>query len=402
MSFLVPIARKQIRTAPGMGGINNSKKRRTIMCKINGRKLGELRAQTGISRKKLADELGLSSKTIGNYETGYTEPTSEVLDKICFILKINREDVELQNVGYDFSIGESKTVASTRKQKGFVRYRTPEQTEEWIMERRTKSSSEELKDVKSALNNSFGIGKKRYILVNPLSVHIPEWQRDTDFAKSTEISKNYDDVKFDPIKSYIADDGKLCVADGAHRVVAFVMGEENMILTEVLNCTEREAILTFLDQSSGRKSMSFADTYRAGVKANIEDYIIFKNFFEARGIQITAENNTRIKNPIGYVRPSRTIIRMMKRDRETLSKVVDLIKKLHWCGSEKSVFIIRNFEVLMRLYSCYGTEVENRLLEKCKGAAYYEGKIVPIKGNAALFDFLCKEIAREDEAIEEE
>ena len=44
------------------------------MCKINGKKLEELRVQAGISKAELARELGVSGQTITNYENGKYAP----------------------------------------------------------------------------------------------------------------------------------------------------------------------------------------------------------------------------------------------------------------------------------------------------------------------------------------
>lgn len=358
------------------------------MCKINGTKLGEIRTERGITQKALAKELGLSTSTISHYENGIDNPSDENLAKICMILNIDSDEVTIHDVGYSFVNGESKTVGYVRRKKGFVRYLKPEELEEWIDLRRTETNEE--KEIKVALSNSFGIGKKRYILVSPTMIHVPIWQRDTDMAKATEIAENFDEGKFDPIKVYIKN-GKLHVADGAHRVVAFVLNEEVKILVEVLNCSEHEATLTFLGQSSGRKAMTVNDTYRAGVKANIEEYIAFRNFFMNRNIQITAEREI-LENPLGCVRPSKMMLRMVKSDSASLEKTINLIKELGWCGSCKNVFTLRNFLVVKKLYSNFGDKAKDKLLKNCKGAAFYESKIVPINSNAELFDVLSSEI----------
>lgn len=359
------------------------------MCKINGKKLGELRAERGISQRKLAKEAGISQNAISGYENGIHEPSEETLDKICLVLNVNRNEVEIHDVGFSFTSQESRTVAKARKRKGFVRLLTPEQTEGWIKERRSTTNNEE-KEVQVALNSSFGIGKKRYILIDPTMIHIPTWQRDTDMAKAMEIADNFDEDKFDPIKVYI-DNGKLNVADGAHRVIAFVLNSEIKILVEVLGCSEHEATLTFLGQSSGRKTMTVNDTYRAGVKANIKEYIDFKNFCESHDIQITAESEL-IENPLGTIRPSSTILRLVKNNREMLEKTVNLIKKMEWSGSEKNTCTLRNFQVIKRLYTNFGEEIEKKMEKNCKGAAFYESKVVPVKSNAELFDILSSEI----------
>lgn len=361
------------------------------MCKINGKKLAELRSNAGISQKKLAEKVGLAPSTINGYETGAHEPTSEIVSKICMILEVNRDDIEIHDVSYDILRSEGKVAGKLRRQKEFKRYSTPSETEDYIDGFRTVSQEEETKEVINAIKNSFGIGTKRYILIDPKYIHIPEWQRDTDITKATEIAENFDENKYDPVKAYQSK-GKLIVADGAHRVIAFIIKGEFKILVEILNCDEHDAILTFLDQESGRKPMSVNDTYRAGIKANIKEYVQFKELFESYNIQITADEH-KIANPIGEIRPSRSILRMVQSDTETLVRIIELIKKLDWCGSEKNAFVLRNFKVIKRLYATFGVDLTERSLMKYdKGASKYEYIISRIKNDALLFDNLVPPI----------
>ena len=85
---------------------------------------------------------------------------------------------------------------------------------------------------------------------------------------------------------------------------------------------------------------------------------------------------------------------MVERDKENLLKAIHLIKKLEWCGSEKNAFTVRNFRTIKKLYSNFGEKKETKLLENCKGAAFYESKIAPVKSNAELFDILSAEISK--------
>lgn len=369
------------------------------MCKINGKKLSEIRIEKGISRMELASRIGLSKSSIQKYETGVANPSDKVADKICMILKINKKDIEVHDIGYNFMDNTSKTVEYVRKQKGFIRYLTPTETEKWVHNHCEFDEKTAKCKIQTALNNSFGIAKKKYILLDPTLVHIPDWQRDTDMAKTIEIAENYNENKFDPIKIYIHD-GILDVADGAHRLVAIIRKNEEakkkdeplmQAQMEITECNEHEAILTFLGQQSGRKTMSVADTYRAGVKANIKEYIDFKNLFEGYNIQITSEMH-KLKNPIGVINPSGEALRLVERDRETLIKVLDLIIKLDWCGAKKNVFVIRNLKALQSLYATYGDEIEEKLLKNCKGAVYFESKISCITSKAELYDILSAEI----------
>lgn len=334
------------------------------MCKINGKKLSEIRIEKGLSREELATKIGMSKSSIEKYETGAANPSDKVVDKICLLLKINKNDIEVADVGYSFTQGISRTVDYTRRKKDFVRYSTPHQTEEFIQAHSNAGESMEIK---------------------------PDWQRDTDMAKVQEIAQNFNEDKYDPTKVYI-ENRKLYVADGAHRIVAFVINREIKMLVEVLNCSEYEAVLTFLGQQSARKAMTVADTYRAGVKANIREYIDFKNLFELYNIQIVTDDD-KLENPIGKVAPSRTLLRMVRNNTDILELTIKTIKALDWTGSEKNAFTLRTFHIFKKLFANYeNNTVIERLLENCKGASYFENKIAPVKSNAEMYDILAKAI----------
>lgn len=362
------------------------------MCKINGKKLAEIRKENGMTQEQFAEVLGVSRSAIQNYEKERSEPTPENLKKICMILKISKDDIEIHNVGYNFLTGEGNTTHNVRTRKGFKRMFSPEETEKWISEKRTKTIKEEKAELKTAIKYKMLIGGKDYILIDPTLIHIPEWQRDTDMAKATDIAENFQNEKFDPIKIYIKNDIAY-TADGGHRTVAVNIKGEEKIIAEVLSCSEYEAVLIFLDQQSGRKAMSVSDTYRAGVKANIKEYTSFKYMFEKHNIQITSETN-KISNPVGKVVPSRTLLRLSNRNINELESILNLLMKLNWSGCvDKNAFTLRTIQTLLKLYANFGSETVNeKLMEHCKGAVYYESKVYPVKSNAELYDMLAEEI----------
>ena len=369
-----------------------------LMCKINGKKLEEARTNAGMSQRKLAELSGVSQNAISHYETGKTNPSDETVERICMILKVSKDDIEIKNVGYDFLNGEGNTTARVRREKGFQRYMSPIETEKWIESKR--DSEKESTEIANALNSAITFGSKKYIIIDPTFIHVPVWQRHTDMAKATEIAENYEERKFDPIKAYIAA-GKLMGTDGMHRTVARIKRNENLkekgmptekVLVEILNCTEEEAINTFLGQQSGRKTMTTGDTYRAAIKAGLPEYVKFKQIFENNRIQIS-EELTEMENPIGFVRPSRTMLRITNRKEEVLKEALKLIKDLNWCGStSKNAYTLRNVNVLIRMITVYSADVKAKLLKHCSGAVYFESSVAPIKSNAELYDFLVSEI----------
>lgn len=269
-----------------------------------------------------------------------------------------------------------------------MRYMSPRETEEYIVGKCKANEEEAKEELQTAMDNSFGIGQKKYILINPTLIHVPEWQRDTDVAKVTEIIDNFEEDKFDPVKLYMVN-GRLEVADGAHRVLAFVKDKKMRILAEVLNCNENEAILTFLDQQSGRKNMTVKDMYRAGVEAKIKEYIAFKETFGRYNIQIISDMDS-IKNPIGYVIPSREMLRMVVYRKDRMEEIINLLIKLNWNGTDKNVFTLRNFKVINKLIVNFGENAKQKLLDKCSGSVFYESKVFPVKSNAEMYDILAE------------
>lgn len=364
------------------------------MCKINGRRLGEIRENAGMSQRELGEKIGVTAGTISHYENGDTNPSDENVKKICMILKITEDDVKIQDIGYSFVSGEGKLTAHLRKQNGFKRYLTPSETEEFVQEKNTKTEEEELKEVAAETKYPQKLANKAYVTISPTLIHIPTWQRNTDMAKANEISQNYSEEKFEPIKVYIKS-GKLYVADGAHRLIAMILKGEYKILVELIDCGECKAIEMFLGQQIGRKTMTISDMYRAAIENKVDEYIDFKNFMDNHNIQISVEEE-KIENPLGVIRPTGTMLRRIHTKEKLVSDIFDLIKELNWCGStENNPYTQRVINVLMKLYSVYGKEkTETKMMEKCKGVVYFDSKVFPIKSNAELFDMLSDEISK--------
>lgn len=95
------------------------------MCKINGRKLKEIREKKGYTLQEVANVCGVSYSTISKYENEINNPSDTTVDKICLLLKINKDDIKISDVGYSFTQGESKIAKAARQRKEFIRYSTP-------------------------------------------------------------------------------------------------------------------------------------------------------------------------------------------------------------------------------------------------------------------------------------
>ncbi|MGN0781981.1 MAG: helix-turn-helix transcriptional regulator [Christensenellales bacterium] len=55
--------------------------------------LKTLRHMTGLSQRRLADELGVSVKTVSHWESGYSEPSLAMLSRLRRVLDVEYEDL---------------------------------------------------------------------------------------------------------------------------------------------------------------------------------------------------------------------------------------------------------------------------------------------------------------------
>ena len=78
-----------------------------------------------------------------------------------------------------------------------------------------------------------------------------------------------------------------------------------------------------------------------------------------------------------------------------MNKIVALIKDLNWTGSCRNAITPRNIKVIKKLYANNkDINFEKKMLLNCKGASFYEAKVLPVKNDAELYDILSAEISK--------
>lgn len=359
------------------------------MCKINGRELKELRTKAGMTQKELAKMIGVSEASIGFYENGKSNPTDENLQKMSIIFKVDPIDLELT----DEEIGKVIMTGSRRGRN--ARNYTPTEVQELLEDARNGKEDICFTEVAKAKESGWKMGNKKYAVVLVSSLNVPEWQRDTNISRAKEISEQYDENKFDPIKVYICK-GKFYIADGAHRALSYLIANKLCILVEILDdITEEEAIDTFLEQSVGVKKMTQNDKWRAAIKRNLPQYITLRQVAIKNNIQIRVDNE-KIENPIAYLSVTRRVLSLVDKDKEKFERILNLLKELEWCGTDKvTAYSDCVFTALNNLYALYkGREnlLEKMLIKKCKGVTYYDSKIATTRSIARIFDELSEQI----------
>lgn len=366
---------------------------------INGEKITIMRTKRGVSRQELANMSGVSLTTISNYETGKTKDASvKTLRSIATALDVTPEAFEdTEKLGNNVLAGRTPSIHNRFVNK--QRHMTPFETQKFVESFRNGDDSIVKSEAKRAMSttNQSSCGNKTYVTIAAKAINIPVWQRDTDKEKCTEIAEKYDENKYDPIKVYIINE-KMYVADGAHRLVAYLFRKEEYVLVEILKCkTDEEAAKTFLTQGIGRTRMTQNNMWRAAIEVGLEQYKALRSICMECKIQIKPDIY-RIANPVGYMNTvSDSILRFAKTDPVLLKRILLMIGKLNWNVSDASPYKTYIISTLRGLYSTYSgreDELENLLMITCKGATYYEEKVTTTSTKARLNDVIMEDLEK--------
>ncbi len=256
-----------------------------------------------------------------------------------------------------------------------------------IVER--KIIEEKVEEAKKKLS----CGEKAIVSINPILIHVPEWQRELDIKNCNKISSAFNPYKWElPKVLYI--NGKLYIVDGNHRTIAAIKADITSVQYEVLiGATESEAMDLFMTQGQDRSKMKPQDTYNAALQAKRPEYVKLKEICNKNHVAVKGDRNP-IDNPIGILTPVLDGVKMAKSNPELLDKILNLIGRLKWNagktakeGKAYSAKVIRNMVKLYAYYAEKETELENILLAKCKGSKYFNDNLSE-KWQDSMFDYL--------------
>ena len=285
------------------------------------------------------------------------------------------------------------------------RYLKANEVEEMLNEVREKDAdfcAGETAIIKAIIENAKRngrMGDKVILVIPPYYLHNPEWQRQTDLLRAREIGANYNKNKWELPKVYLWN-GRLYDADGTHRVLGAVIGEVPVIVVELMEITEEEAIDLFLDQGKDRNHMKPGDYYNASIKAKKPEYIGFRDVCHKHNIQIKGDDL--LKNPVGVFT---SISDGIRTDKDVLDKVLGLINNLGWNGKETNTinpsgaaYGAKTIRSIVKMYAYYKEkeeQMEKILFEKCKGTEWFIKNLADMP-QYYIFDTLNKIV---DDAI---
>lgn len=276
------------------------------------------------------------------------------------------------------------------------RYFTPTEVEREMQKAREKADfvkTAETTGVRCLLDNATKINGRTFLIINPMYVHIPAWQRDMDIKSALKIGAEFNPNKWD-LPKVICSNGKLLTGDGEHRIYgAFKAGIPQITVEYLDGVDEMEAIRLFTAQSEDRRNMRPVDKYRAFLHMEDPTTLKLKEICNKNNINVLKDKA--IENPLGTLTSISDGMTLVKTNPKLLDKILKLINSLQWFGCKAyGAKVIRG---LKRMYSYYGVaemEMENILIRNCKGAEYFM-KNLNNKDYCSFYDYLIDVVERE-------
>lgn len=255
--------------------------------------------------------------------------------------------------------------------------------------------------VKSAKNNS-RIGDKLLMVIDPMEIHIPEWQRRIKLERAYSIGNNYNSYKWDEPKVLLYKGILLCI-DGQHRIYGAFKAKKDAVVVEVMECSLEEAIDLFLSQSSDRAKMQPMDIYHAALAAKKPEYVALHDICKKHNVAIKGDDET--ENVVGTFSSISDGINWIKGGKaELLDSMLGLLGKLEWNGYADTyngkAYTAKIIRALKSLYAyCEGRtdEMEEAMINRCKGTEFFVDNIMT-KTQAQIFDYLSEIVRYEMES----
>jgi hypothetical protein len=254
--------------------------------------------------------------------------------------------------------------------------------------------------IKDAKRNSM-IGDKLQLVVDPMYIHIPEWQRRIKLTRAFAIGNDYNKYKWD-VPKVLFYEGKLYVVDGQHRIFGAFKGGKDSVVVEIMECSLEEAIDLFINQSKDRSKMQPMDIYHAAIAGNKADYIKLREICYKHNVAIKGDEIT--DNIVGTLTSISDGISLTRTNPDLLNSMLSLLGKLQWNGYADNyngkAYTAKIIRALKTLYAyCEGRteEMETALFNRCMGTEFFVANVMD-KTQAQIFDYLSSIVRYEMES----
>lgn len=254
--------------------------------------------------------------------------------------------------------------------------------------------------IKDAKRNSM-VGDKLQLVVDPMYIHIPEWQRRLSLARAYAIGNSYNKYKWD-VPKVLFHEGKLWVIDGQHRIYGAFKAKMDSVVVEIMECSLEEAIDLFINQSQDRAKMQPMDIYKAAIASGKTDYVKLQEICHKNNVAVKGDDET--ENTVGTLTSISDGVKLSKTSPDLFDSMLALLGNLGWNGYADSyngkAYTAKIIRALKALYAyCDGRvpEMESALLEHCKGTEFFVENIMD-KTQAQIFDYLSEIVRYEMES----
>lgn len=254
--------------------------------------------------------------------------------------------------------------------------------------------------IKDAKRNSM-VGDKLQLVVDPMYIHIPEWQRRLSLARAYAIGNSYNKYKWD-VPKVLFHEGKLWVIDGQHRIYGAFKAKMDSVVVEIMECSLEEAIDLFINQSQDRAKMQPMDIYKAAIAGGKTDYVKLQEICHKNNVAVKGDDET--ENTVGTLTSISDGVKLSKTSPDLFDSMLALLGNLGWNGYADSyngkAYTAKIIRALKALYAyCDGRvpEMESALLEHCKGTEFFVENIMD-KTQAQIFDYLSEIVRYEMES----
>lgn len=251
--------------------------------------------------------------------------------------------------------------------------------------------------IKDAKRNSM-VGDKLQLVVDPMYIHIPEWQRRLKLARAYAIGNTYNKYKWD-VPKVLFHKGRLYVIDGQHRIYGAFKAKMDSVVVEIMECSLEEAIDLFINQSQDRAKMQPMDIYHAAIAGKKEDYVKLQEICHNNNVAVKGDEET--ENTVGTLTSISDGVKLSRTNPNLFDSMLRLLGKLGWNGYADSyngkaytAKIIRALKSLYAYTEGREEEMESALLNNCTGTEFFVENIM-YKTQAQIFDYLA-EIVRYD------
>lgn len=249
--------------------------------------------------------------------------------------------------------------------------------------------------IKDAKRNSM-VGDKLQLVVDPMYIHIPEWQRRLKLARAYAIGNAYNKYKWD-VPKVLFYKGRLYVIDGQHRIYGAFKAKMDSVVVEIMECSFEEAIDLFINQSQDRAKMQPMDIYKAAIAGGKADYIELQEICHKNNVAVKGDED--LSNSVGTLTSISDGIHLVQSNAKLLDSILILLGNLEWNGYADSyngkaytAKIIRALKALYAYFEGRTEEMEQALIKHCKGTEFFVENIMN-KTQAQIFDYLAN-IAR--------